>query len=277
MNIGLIGCGKVGTTLFYLLKKSNRLVGVYDSNKRNQEKAMKLLHIKAHVSLKEVCERSEALFFATPDDRIVKAYGEVKRFIRREKCVYHFSGLLPARIFPKRKGIYRASVHPFSTFPKVVIPPSCKKYTIFVEGDVQAIKAVQKIFAKRFFNIRCLKRNQKTHYHLIGVFSSNLLVGLLAAISELVKKVGWKDQDIYEIVFPIIEETLNNAKRNHIRNALSGPLERGDREIVKKHLKALKKDRDLLNMYKTISICILHNLTKGKKSEEIEKLLQNEC
>ena len=273
MRIGLIGCGKVGTTIFYLLKKHNHITGVYDINKKNEKRALKLLHIKENMPLEELCTKSQALFFATPDDQILAAYKKTIPFIKGKKYIFHFSGLLPGATFPKSRNIYRASVHPFATFPKISIPPTRKKYILFVEGDTQAANIAKRIFAKKYFIINRIRKEQKIYHHLIGVFSSNLMVGLISAIYEVAKSTHWSNKEINNVVMPIIEETLNNIKINSVKNALSGPLERGDIEIIKKHLNTLKKNKNLLDIYKTLSLVILKNVVKNGKKEEIEKLL----
>ncbi len=273
MNIGLIGCGKVGTTIFYLLKNNNKIIGVYDINKKNEKQALKLLHIKKNLSLKELCAKSQALFFATPDDRILIAYMKAKPFIKGKKYIFHFSGLLSSAIFPKSRNIYRGSIHPFATFPDIVLPPARNKYYLFVEGNEPALRAIKCIFAKRYFSIKRLKGFQKTKYHLLGVFSSNLLIGLVWAICELTKDIGWTKKEINEVIIPIIEETLHNISGKGLNNALSGPLERGDIEVIKKHLSTLKKNKDLSNIYKTLSLAVLKNVVKGEKRKKIEELL----
>lgn len=273
MNIGLIGCGKVGTTIFYLLKNNNKIIGVYDINKKNEKQALKSLHIKKNLSLKELCVKSQALFFATPDDQILIAYMKAKPFIKNKKYIFHFSGLLSSAIFPKSKNLYRGSIHPFATFPDIVLPPARNKYYLFVEGNEHALRAIKRIFAKRYFSIKRLKSFQKTKYHLLGVFSSNLLIGLVWAIYRLTKDIGWTKKEINEVIIPIIEETLHNIRGKGLNNALSGPLERGDIEVIKKHLSTLKKNKDLMNIYKTLSLTVLKNVVKGEKKKKIEDLL----
>jgi predicted short-subunit dehydrogenase-like oxidoreductase (DUF2520 family) len=275
VNIGLIGCGKVGTTIFYLLKKHNHITGVYDINKKHEKQALKLLHIKKNLSLKELCAKSQALFFATSDDQILRAYKTAKPFIKGKKYIFHFSGLLSSTVFPKSKNIYRGSIHPFATFPDIVLPPTRNKYYLFVEGNEHALRAIKRIFAKRYFSIKRLKDFQKTKYHLLGVFSSNLLVGLVWAICGLAKDIGWSKKEINEVIMPIIEETLHNIRGKGLNNALSGPLERGDIEVIKKHLSTLKKNKELSNIYKTLSLALLKNVVKNSNKKKIEELLNN--
>ncbi|KPJ74204.1 hypothetical protein AMJ52_01410 [candidate division TA06 bacterium DG_78] len=273
MKIGLIGCGKVGTTLFYLLKKNNRIVGVYDTNKRHEKNALRLLHINKNLPLRELCMGSDVLFIATTDGQILPAYKRIKPFLHTKKYIYHFSGLLPAEIFPKTKNILRCSIHPFATFPKIVIPPR-KHYILFTQGDREAQQVAKRIFSKEHFTLHNISKSKKPLYHLLGVFSSNLIVGLVSAIDELARRMDWKEDDMSAVVLPLIEETLYNIRNYKIKNALSGPLERGDVKIVRQHLKMLTGNKTLQNTYKVLSLNILKNILKAKKKKEIEKLLK---
>jgi predicted short-subunit dehydrogenase-like oxidoreductase (DUF2520 family) len=276
MKIGLIGCGKVGTTLFYILKKNNRIMGVYDTNKRHEKNAVKVLHIKRNLPLHRICTESDVLFIATTDDQISHAYKRIKAYLHAKKYIYHFSGLLPAEIFPKTKNIFRCSVHPFATFPKIGIPPVRKHYILFIQGDREAREIAKRIFSKTNFTLHRINKSKKSLYHLLGVLSSNCVVGFVSAMYELAKRIGWKEDDMCTVVFPLIEETLDNIRKYDIKNALSGPLERGDIGIVRQHLQVLKGNRVLQNTYKILSLNILKNILKGKRKNEIEKLLKQD-
>lgn len=273
MRIGLIGCGKAGITLGYLIKEKNEIIGVYDINKKHERKAIKILRIKKNSSYPQLIVKSEALFFTTPDDEVLKAFNKAKKFIKDKKYIFHFSGLLTAEIFPKIKDICRGSVHPFATLPKLIIPPSRKKYFLFVQGDDEALKIANRIFPKAHFIIKNIKKEDKKLYHLLGVFSSNLLLGFTGVIFELLQKLNWQKKSFYNIVLPMMRETLLNINRYGIKQALSGPLKRGDIATIKEHLKTLKKNKKFLNTYKTLSLNILEYAPKGKKRKAIKKLL----
>lgn len=275
MKIGLIGCGKVGTTLCYLIKRRNHLVGVYDIKRHKEKRALRLLGIKHNIPFKELCRKSEILLFATPDDEIVHAFKKAQPFLYGKKYVVHFSGLLPASIFSQQPHVYRCAVHPFATFPRILIPPARRNYFLFMEGDPAALATVRKIFPKKYFTLRTIQKSDKVTYHLTGVFSSNLLIGLMAATYTLTKKIHWSEKDFYEVVVPLIEETLNNVKKFKLENALSGPLERGDVEVIETHVKMLKKNKNLMRIYKTLSLSILKILTRKKRGKATKKLLQD--
>jgi predicted short-subunit dehydrogenase-like oxidoreductase (DUF2520 family) len=273
MRIGLIGCGRVGVTIFYLLRKHNRLVGAYDPNIRNQKAAARLLSIKDNPTYEDLINRSEALFIATPDDKIAEAYKQMQVYFSGKKYVFHFSGILPATVLPKKKNVFRASIHPFATFPRIVIPPKRMRYFLSIEGDPQAIRCGRAIFHSGHFTLKAINKKDKPYYHLIGVFSSNLLLGLLASTYSIAAKGAWTEKEIHQLVYPIIEETLENIRDFGLRDSLSGPLRRGDLETIEKHLLALRNDKRLLKIYKDLSMYIVQNLTSGSKNRRLVKLL----
>jgi len=274
MLIGLIGCGRVGVTIFSILKEQHKITGVYDVVKENEKNAARLLKVRDNPVHREIVRRSQALFIATPDDMIRRAYMKLLNDICGAKYIFHFSGLHPAEVLPKKKGIYRASIHPFASFPALSARPGKKHFLLFVQGDVAAVRKARAIFNPRYFTLRTLKRKDKTMCHLTGVFASNLLVGLVSSVNDIARKIGWKDKEIKRFVFPLIAEALKNFEHNGPDKALSGPLQRGDTRTVEIHLKALRKDKELLAIYKSLSLYILNNLTSASKKTELKKLLE---
>ncbi len=274
MRIGLIGCGRVGIAVVRLLQRDNKIAGVYDKYKKNERRATRTLHIMHNPPYKELISQSDVLLIATPDDVILDAFGKMRKYIKGRKYIFHFSGILPAEIFPKEINIHCASVHPFTTFPEIQVSSRRRHFYLSIEGNPQAVRIAGKIFNKRNFTLRRITKKEKTLYHLTGVFSSNLLVGLIAAINELASKIDWHQEESRELIFPIIYETLNNIKKFGIRRALSGPLRRGDVEVVKKHLNALKRDKNLYDIYKALSQALVENVIDGKKRRELKRLLR---
>lgn len=274
MNIGLIGCGRVGTTMCYLLKKKHRIVGVYDINKQHERRAKKLLNISQNPQLETLCRESTVLFIATPDDQIGHAFQTIRPYLVGTKYLYHFSGLIPSTIFKKSTNIYRGSVHPFASFPFIIIPPERRQYPLFVEGDEPAVRTAAVLFRSSRFLITRIMRNRKTLYHLIGVFSSNFLVGILYAVRFLGRKLKGNEEILNSAVLSIMKETLDNVNQYGLKNSLSGPLERGDTGTVKKHLDTLNHNPTLLAMYRVLSLTITAAVKKGKQRTHLETVLK---
>lgn len=274
MNIGLIGCGKVGTTLCYLLRKDHHIVGVYDTDKQHQRRACRLLNISRNPRLETLCMESTVLFIATSDDQISRAFHTIRPYLTGRKYLYHFSGLLPSTIFKKSRNIHRASVHPFASFPFIIIPPQRRLYPLFIEGDEPAVRIAAAVFRNPRFSVTRVTRSRKTLYHLIGVFSSNFLVGLLYAVRILSKRLRGITGVLDDAVLSIMKETLDNVYRYGLDSSLSGPLQRSDTGTVKKHLHALECMPDLQTLYRVLSLTITRAAKKGTDRHSLEKTLK---
>lgn len=275
MKIGLIGCGRVGLTLCYIIKAKNEIVGIYDVNKKNEEKALRVLGFKNNPPFSQLIAKSEVLFFATPDDEVLNAFNRAKEYIKTSKYCFHFSGLLPAEIFPGNKNIFRGSLHPLATIPRLVIPPPKEKYFLFFQGDRKAYQVVKRIFPASNFVIRRIERKYKKYYHLVGVFASNLLVGLARATLKLAKRINWQEREFKEFIIPLMADTIKNIKKFGIKEALSGPLVRGDTETIRMHLEILKKDKELAKVYELLSRMLLLCLPL-EKQRKIKRYLKTD-
>ena len=267
MRIGLIGCGRVGVTLFSLLKKNNTIVGVHDKSRRRERAAARRLALRHNPAYRELIRRSEALFIATPDDEIARAYGRMRGYLEGPKYVFHFSALLPADTIPGAPGIHRASVHPFATFSTIAAPTGSRpgRYHLSIEGDASALKAARAIFRGRGFTMKRIRREDKALYHLVGVFASNLLVGLVAEAGRLAGRIGWQNHDVRQRLYPIVEETVRNIRAHGLAGALTGPLQRGDTRTIEAHTRALRRDKTLLGIYKALSAALIKYAPRGQR------------
>ncbi|OGC39633.1 hypothetical protein A2Y85_00775 [candidate division WOR-3 bacterium RBG_13_43_14] len=273
MKIGLIGGGRVGVSIFNLLKTKHRITGVYDINTRKQNRAARLLGVNK-LALSDLCERSQAIFIATPDDEISNVYKKIKPMLNKTTFLYHFSGILTGNVFTRPRSVYCASAHPFATFPAIIVNKPKTPYCLFCEGDRNALNVLYQILPNRFFKIIKIKTKVKVFHHLSGVFASNLLIGLYSMARECAA-IAWPKKIRDELIINIMTQTLTNIRKMGPHKALSGPLKRGDYTVIKKHLQALGRKGDLDKAYRALSKVLLHTMPKNKKSKRIAKILKN--
>ncbi|MEO0190568.1 MAG: DUF2520 domain-containing protein, partial [candidate division WOR-3 bacterium] len=163
--------------------------------------------------------------------------------------------------------------HPFATFPKIIIPPKKSRYTIFLQGDREAIRIVPAIFSKQSFSIRRIDKMTKPFYHLLGVYSSNFIVALIEAIDIIGRKTKLDKKTFEKAVVQILNETLNNIKTYGTKESLSGPIVRGDITTIRKHLQILRQFPDLHDAYCALSRIIL-KYAPSQSRKILEKILK---
>jgi len=175
------------------------------------------------------------------------------------------------------------------TFPSKRIVKLNNCFAAIETQSNTAKRFLKKLTVKLQLNAFYLSPNEKVNYHLAGVFASNFLVSNLFSSDMLLRKIN-KKTNSYEIMTPIINSTLKNVKVKGAKEALSGPIIRGDIETIKAHSAFLKKflhsNNKRLNiqlylnyLVQSLSLIEIVRIKNGKlnlKQERIEKFLVNE-
>ncbi|HEX2982000.1 MAG TPA: DUF2520 domain-containing protein, partial [Ignavibacteriales bacterium] len=85
---------------------------------------------------------------------------------------------------------------------------------------------------------------------------------------------------MYDIFLPMIRSTIWNIEKLGWVKSLSGPVERGDVNVIKGHLEALKGDGVQLKFYAAGSLALLETAKEkgsitAEKYAEIKEVLAN--
>lgn len=84
-----------------------------------------------------------------------------------------------------------------------------------------------------------VKQGRKAFYHAGAVFASNYVVAVLEAALQLFEEAGVKRSAALGALAKLAEGTLANVRAVGLPAALTGPVERGDVETVKRHVAAI--------------------------------------
>ena len=94
---------------------------------------------------------------------------------------------------------------------------------------------------------------------------------LLDTSSFLLQRIGASEAQSVEILFPLIQGTLQNVKKLDVSSALTGPIERGDKDSIEQHISALKKFPSQAEVYMELARKALE-LAQNKKRLSPEKI-----
>ena len=245
-KIAIIGAGKLAYSLTTALINSKYKISIVVSKHKLSalELAAKNNIEKYSNFLKDIPPSTNIFFLTVPDDQIHLVAEQLAslQFDFRKSLFVHFSGAQNVSVFKllQRKKANVASFHIMQTFPSIKI--------INMNGCFAAIETKSKL-AQKFLTVLAtrlklnainLKSNDKVNYHLAGVFASNFLVSNIFSTEMLLSKIN-NQKYSFEIVSPIINSTLKNVRSKGIKEALSGPIKRGDLKTIKTHSVLLKK------------------------------------
>lgn len=244
-NFAIIGLGKVGTAIGYLLNESgHKVVAIHDKSTESLNNARVYTGGKKYLSACQSIADADCVFITTPDDLILKICNEISRSKTiAGKFVFHMSGaggldlLEPA----KKSGAFVASIHPVQSFSSIEnaiknIPGSLFGITAEKKAEKLAKEIVVDLGGIPF----SISARQRSLYHAAACFASNYLVSLLYAVESIYHSVGINKTNAQRAYLPLVYGTLQNIEKSGSVQALTGPISRGDSGTVQNHIATLK-------------------------------------
>jgi predicted short-subunit dehydrogenase-like oxidoreductase (DUF2520 family) len=190
------------------------------------------------------------------------------------KVVFHSSGALPSDELSALRdaGAAVAAVHPFMTFVNGAVP-SLDGVAFGIEGDAKALKMAQQLVRALGAVTFAIKKEKKAAYHAWGGFSSPLLVALLMTGEQVAREAGFSAKDARKKMMPIVRQTMSNYEKLGPEAAFTGPLVRGDAEVVRRHLELLKRVPAAREVYLSLARSALNTLPVRNR-KELERVLR---
>lgn len=276
IRFGFIGAGKVGFSLGkYLNENKINVIGYYSKNPHSSKEAAFFTNTKQFQNLNELVNNSDVIFITTPDSQIQQVYSELKQLNIRDKVICHCSGSISSTIFSnvKNYGAYAYSIHPmFAISSKYNSYKDFQKAFITIEGDEKFKDYFVSLFKNLGNKVGVISSENKILYHAACVTVSNLVLGLINKGVNFLETCDFSREDALNALFPLIENNVENIKKQGLVDSLTGPVERGDLCTIVKHCEVLNEnDKEL---YKLLSRDLLE-VAKIKNENRDYKKLQN--
>ncbi|WP_337934674.1 Rossmann-like and DUF2520 domain-containing protein [Jutongia sp.] len=244
MRIGIIGAGKVGTTLGkYLSIHGKNVTGFYSRTHESADEAATFAETETYSSLCKLVEKSDVIFITTPDGVIHQVWGDLLHQDISNRIICHFSGSLSSHIFSGREeaGASGISMHPMYAFSdKFHSYEQFHTAYLTLEGDPEAVAVMKPMWEAIGHHVLTLKAEDKIKYHAAAAMASNEMLGLMQASLDILSECGFSEKDSMALLTPLVQGNIASMLEKGCVNALTGPVERGDAQTVRKHLQALE-------------------------------------
>lgn len=244
MRIGIIGAGKVGTTLGkYLSIHGKNVTGFYSRTHESADEAATFAETETYSSLCKLVEESDVIFITTPDGVIPQVWGELLHQDISNRIICHFSGSLSSHVFSGREeaGASGISMHPMYAFSdKFHSYEQFHTAYLTLEGDPEAVAVMKPMWEAIGHPVLTLKAEDKIKYHAAAAMASNEMLGLMQASLDILSECGFSEKDSMALLTPLVQGNIASMLEKGCVNALTGPVERGDTQTVRKHLQALE-------------------------------------
>ena len=238
IKVTVIGSGNVGFHLVNLFYNSKKIhLNEWYSRSIKFDPRVKVIN-----QIQKLAE-SDIFIICVNDESI----SEISDKIDFEgKLVVHTSGSTTYEVINKknRRGVF----YPLQTFSKSLdLDYSEIPFCVEAENedDLKELKNLSEINGCKFYEIGYEER--KT-LHLAAIISNNFTNFLFGISKELIESKNLN----FDILKPLIRETVNKIHKLDPVKAQTGPARRNDNNIIKMHEEMLKND-DIKTLYKTIS------------------------
>ena len=254
-NIGIIGAGKVGTSLgAYLIGKGVVVTGFFDISKQQALSAAERTKTRCYATLKELLASNEVVLITVPDDLISCVWEDCRRHPIEGKCFLHCSGVLGSNVFSghAEAGVHVGSLHPVCAVSSRDSEAVFSGKFFVLEGDQTGLEMLKSLMTTMGNDYRVIPTEQKTRYHAAAAAASNLFCALADMAESWMRDCGFDAQSAHELLTPMMLGNMGNVAEQGAVAALTGPVERGDAGTVAKHLAVLEgNDREI---YKLLSL-----------------------
>jgi predicted short-subunit dehydrogenase-like oxidoreductase (DUF2520 family) len=223
-----------------------RIGAVVTRNQSSARRAVRFIGAgTALVGLSRRVLASTCILIATPDGAIEEIANELARIGGQDlqgQVVLHTSGAMNSSVLHAARscGASVGSMHPLQTFNGVTVPPLEGK-VFAIEGDPMAVRTARKIARALGAAPSQIDARNKPLYHAAGALAAGHTLVVVEAAIQLLMSLGMKRTEAMRALLPMTQQVLQNYERLGPRAAWTGPLARGDYEVVAKHSNVLQQ------------------------------------
>ena len=244
--VGLIGPGRAGIGLALALTQAGYTVRLHGRKKKKVQSPLTLTVGDGETAPDWVASAG-VVILAVRDDGI-RPLAEAlaaARAITADHVVLHLSGVQGQEglgpLVSSRAAL--GSFHPLQTIVEPERAPARLKGSwAAVEGMPRAALAAERLAQDMGMRPFRIATKAKAIYHAGAVFASNYLVVVEAIAQRLLRHAGLTDADAWAALRPLVEGTFENLGRIEPKDALTGPIARGDTATIMRHLESLTFD-----------------------------------
>ncbi len=211
------------------------------------------------VSIARLAGSSDVILLAVPDDAIAGVAAQLPAG-QSDRWVFHASGALTSEVLAPH--VNRFSLHPLLALPVPAAPSPLRGALLVFEGDAETRSLPERLAegcGARFLEVA---KESKVLYHAAAVFASNYVATMLEISRELMKDSGLP-ADLEPFIGSLARSAVANWETQKGRARFTGPVARGDLDVIRRHIDALRERGDLAALYAALAKETAERLKNG--------------
>lgn len=249
-TVVIVGFGRLGGALALRLKQAGWPVSVLPRSTDAVKRAFQFgLRLADHDDL----TAADLCVLAVPDAAVPPLAQRIEEDLGKDTALVHCAGALDLNALaqsPSTQRRLRGSFHPLVAIsdPRDLL-----------EGHSVAVATSDRTLMPLLWRMALALRlkpievpeARRAAYHAGAVLSAGLVVGLLDAAVAAIAEAGINPDDGLQALLPLTRSALRGVEQRGLAKGLTGPLARGDVDVVKAHLAALPPP--LASLYRQLS------------------------
>lgn len=245
-SVSIIGAGRVGRALGRRLRERGWKIGaVVARSAASARRAVRFIGAEqAYGELARGILTARVFLIATPDHALAEVARELARIggeELRKKIVLHTSGALDSSVLmPVREcGAAVGSLHPLQTFSGISVPP-LEGRLFAIEGDPAALRVARQMARSLGGTLVRIPGERKPLYHAACALAAGHTLAVIEAATQIFTSLGMTRREAVRALLPLTRQMLDNFERLGAAKAWTGPLSRGDYDVLAAHAEALR-------------------------------------
>lgn len=251
--ITLIGSGNVATWMAQRLQRSSRfpITQVYSRTLANARVLADLCGAEAIDNIKNLSPDNQIFIFALAD----KAYDEIlPQLPFKQPMAFMTSGSVSCQCLKDHADGYGV-IYPLQTFTKsqdmrTLEVPLCLE-SDFVGKQKPIMWELARELSPLCYEV---SESQRAQMHVAAVFACNFSNAMYQIAYKLLEE---KDLP-FEILLPLLRQTVEKVSQMTPAEAQTGPAARGDENVMRKQMESLEDER-LREIYRVMSELIMNS------------------
>lgn len=248
MKIVIVGAGRIAWHLGKRLKsKGLPVVQIISRTAEHAELLGESLHAPWADSPADLLPDADWIILAVRDDAIEEVAAAFAPFVQNSLVTHTSGGTAGALLAPyfERYGVF----YPLQSF-SLEHTPVWSKIPFCVDAqsdeDVLFLKKIAKTIGNLVYRVT---DEQRAQLHVAAVFANNFANRCFAIAEKILDE---KDLP-FELLHPLMEETLAKALQDSPARMQTGPAMRGDVDTVRRHLNLLAENPEWQEIYRELS------------------------
>lgn len=247
-RIVLIGSGNVATHLALGLKDECNIVQVYSRTLVHAERLSHLIDGSVAInSMSQIDYNADIYIICVPDDAI----GSIVASVPDNGALWlHTSGTMPIDVLSRHRE-HCGVIYPMLSFSRE-LGVNWNEVHIFIEGnDDEALEVTRQLAGILTDKVALCDSGKRRVIHIAAVFSCNFTNHLWYQASELLAEHGLP----FDAMLPLIRNTVEKLDNLTPEQSQTGPAQRGDHDVIARHLTMLYGRRK--EIYRLLSESIM--------------------